>query len=339
MDSLVLWLSAVDVQRPFPCGEAKLSWLFPQGKEDTDMFNVIRNANELQFDIKSLPKMPLARRILMVRPTHFHVDNPINPHMRKADGSLHVLDKAKAMREWENLRMTYEKIGFPVSEAEAVEGLPDMVFCANQSLPFVTPEGELKALMSNMANEIRHKEVPAIRKKLVKEGYAAVELPARSATTLFEGMGDALWLPGVRFLLGGFGHRTHSSIYETVAQEVQAPVAVFELANPRFYHLDTCLSVLNTDAALACRAAFTDEGWLLLNEIFPRIIEVSLREADSPVFACNAHCPDGRHVILQAGAQETVRKLKEAGFVPVELSTEEFIKSGGSVFCMKLQFF
>jgi len=303
------------------------------------MSRIVRNASELNFDIRSTPKMPLARRILMVRPTYFHVDNPINPHMRKADGNLHVLDKVKAMAEWETLRATYRSIGLEVYEGEAISGLPDMVFCANQTLPFVSRTGEYRAILSNMANDIRHKEVLGIKEALEHEGYNTDELPARDSSTLFEGMGDALWLPGHRVLLGGYGHRTHRSIYEKVSEITDATVLVFELANPRFYHLDTCLSILDARSALACRDAFTPEGWELVERVFPNLIEVPLAEADSPVFACNAHCPDGKNVLMQLGAKETAQRLQVSGFHPIALSTEEFIKSGGSVFCMKLQFF
>lgn len=303
------------------------------------MSRIVRNASELNFDLRSTPKMPLARRILMVRPTYFHVDNPINPHMRKADGTLHVLDKVKAMAEWETLRATYRSIGLEVYEGEAISGLPDMVFCANQTLPFVSRTGEYRAILSNMANDIRHKEVLGIKAALEHEGYSTDELPARDSSTLFEGMGDALWLPGHRVLLGGYGHRTHRSIYEKVAEITDATALVFELANPRFYHLDTCLSILDARSALACRDAFTPEGWELVERVFPNLIEVPVAEADSPVFACNAHCPDGKNVLMQLGAKETVQRLQVSGFHPIELSTEEFIKSGGSVFCMKLQFF
>lgn len=303
------------------------------------MGRIVRNASELNFDIRSTPKMPLARRILMVRPTYFHVDNPINPHMRKADGTLHVLDKVKAMAEWETLRATYRSIGLEVYAGEATSGLPDMVFCANQSLPFVSRTGEYRAIPSNMTNDMRQREVLAIQAALERAGYNTDELPARDSSTLFEGMGDALWLPGHRVLLGGYGHRTHRSIYGKVAEITDATVLVFELANPRFYHLDTCLSILDARSVLACRDAFTPEGWELVEKVFPNLIEVPLAEADSPVFACNAHCPDGKNVLMQLGAKETVLKLQESGFHPIELSTEEFIKSGGSVFCMKLQFF
>lgn len=312
---------------------------FPYGRKTQTMNKMIQTVQELTFDVRQTPQMPLARQILMVKPTFFHVDNPINPHMRQADGSLHQLDKAKAMREWGALRAAYQGLGFSVHEAQAQEGLPDMVFCANQCLPFVSSSGQRMALMSNMANEVRHREVATIQQKLESLGYKTQALPARGASTLFEGMGDALWLPGHRVILGGYGHRTTQTIYTDVARHVDATVITFELANPRFYHLDTCLSLLDASSALACRDAFTPQGWELVRKIFPRLIEVPLAEADSPVFACNAHCPDGRHVLMQSGAVQTVSALRTAGYVPVELSTEEFIKSGGSVFCMKLQFF
>lgn len=303
------------------------------------MKQIINTAEEFNFDITSLDKMPLARRILMVNPTYFHVNNPINPHMKKPDGSLHVLDKAKALAEWEKLREIYLDIGLDVTEVAPIEGLPDMVFCANQSLPSVSRTGELVAVMSNMANDVRHLEVPAIAEALQRLGYKTKELAERTHTSFFEGMGDALWVPGYRVLFGGYGYRTHSSAYEKIAELLDVTVLCFELVNPRFYHFDTCLSILDARSALACREAFTDAGWRLLNKVFPRLVEVPLSEADSPGFACNAHCPDGRNVIIHEGSPVTVGNLKTLGFQPIELSTEEFIKSGGSVFCMKLQFF
>lgn len=288
---------------------------------------------------KTCKPMPKANKVLMVRPTYFSVDTPINAHMLKADGTKHVLDKNRALSQWETLRATYKSIGMAVKVIEGGLGLPDMCFCANQSLPFVDVLGAPQAVLSNMTNDTRHKEVPLVALALASEGYQTHTLAPRQANTLFEGMGDCLWLPGVRFLLGGYGHRTSREIYESVAALTQAPVALFELKNPRFYHLDTCLSVLNGTSALACKDAFTSEGWSLLQAIFPQLIEVTLAEADSPGFACNAHCPDEKHVLLQEGNKHCEADLKKAGFTPLPINTDEFIKSGGSVFCMKLMYF
>jgi N-dimethylarginine dimethylaminohydrolase len=275
----------------------------------------------------------------MVRPTHFNVDTPINAHMRRPDGSLHVLNKSRALAQWETLRAAYRSLGLDVVTIEGDADLPDMVFCANQSLPILGRTGERRALLSNMANDSRHKEVPLVRAALQRQGYEASLLPVRRKETLFEGMGDCLWLPGRRFLLGGHGYRTSKTIYERVAACAEADVAVFELANPRFYHLDTCLAILDDRTALACPAAFTEQGWALVKAIFPRVIEVDISEADSPRFACNAHCPDEKHVIIHPGSTHTEAALRAAGYTPVPVDTEEFIKSGGSVFCMKLMFF
>ena len=61
--------------------------------------------------------------------------------------------------------------------------------------------------------------------------------------------------------------------------------------------------------------------------------------ADAPHFACNAHSPDGKHVLIQSSATRAMHALERAGFSPIPIDTSEFIKSGGSVFCLKLMLF
>jgi N-dimethylarginine dimethylaminohydrolase len=64
-------------------------------------------------------------------------------------------------------------------------------------------------------------------------------------------------------------------------------------------------------------------------------IEVDDDEARTKL-AANACCPDGRHVLIQSGCTKTNRALESAGYRAVEVETSEFLKSGGSVFCLKL---
>ena len=123
-------------------------------------------------------------------------------------------------------------------------------------------------------------------------------------------------------------------IYQDLYNIVKAPIITFELTNPAFYHLDTCLSILDEKTALACKEAFSVEDWKTLS-FFSNLISVSHKESDSPGFACNAHCPDTKHVLIQEGNRKAEKDLESAGFVPIPLQTNEFIKSGGSVFCMK----
>lgn len=303
------------------------------------MQTILQNKKDLNFNPRSLPTFAKPQRVLMVSPTHFDVVSAINAHMVREDGSLNVVDKQKALTQWQDLKKVYEKLNLSVHVVEGVPNLPDMVFSANQSFPFVDTAGKRHAVLSNMRNDVRHCEVEHIAAFLTAQGYTLHHLDERAKGCFFESMGDAVWLPGHRFILGGFGFRTDKREYTKLAQIVDAPVAVFELKNEKFYHLDTCLSVLNSTTALACPEAFTEEGWELLLSIFETVLEVPLEEADSPNFACNAHCPDEKHVVIQRGCSNTVGLLKQHGFVPIEVDTSEYIKSGGSVFCMKLMFF
>ena len=108
------------------------------------------------------------------------------------------------------------------------------------------------------------------------------------------------------------------------------------LLDERFYHLDTCLSLIDERHALFLPDALEADAARLVRTLFPDAIEVPKGEADSPGFACNAHSPDGRHVLMQRGSAATAKALRDRGFEPVELETSEFVKAGGSVFCMKL---
>ena len=83
----------------------------------------------------------------MVDPEYFDVVYVINPHMKDQVGKV---DHKKARVQWKALRTVYEKLGFPVEVLPGVPGLPDMVFAANQSFPFVTSEGKKKVILSRV---------------------------------------------------------------------------------------------------------------------------------------------------------------------------------------------
>lgn len=266
----------------------------------------------------------------MVRPTYFDVEYVINPHM---EGQLGNVDKGLAMSQWQAMHDALVKAGLDVQVLEGVEGLPDMVFCANQSLPYLTHEGNPHAIMSHMHSHHRADEVNHIAQWHESRGVATIELPQEGD---FEGMGDALWHPGRRLLWGGYGYRTDLKTYDAISSLMNTPVAVLELVDPSFYHLDTCFCLLNETSVMIYPQAFTAEGRNLIHSIFEQVIEVGLDDALER-FALNAFCPNGSDVFLQAGSVETNAYLQNAGFVIHELETSEFMKSGGSVFCMKLQ--
>ncbi len=292
---------------------------------------VFHSADAFAALSEKIRALPLPGHILMVEPTYFQVEYVINEHMK---GHIGTVDPPRARTQWEALASAYRDLGLEVHVLSGVEGLPDLVFCANQTLPWQKPDGSKGVVLSRMFAAARQPEVPVIARDFQARGYETLHLDLPESFS-FEGMGDALWHPGRFLLWGGYGFRTDRHVYDALSQTLGCPVLALHLEDPVFYHLDTCLCLLDADTALIAPAAFNEEGLALLHGVFGRIIEAPDEEARSG-FACNAHCPDGRHVFIQRGNAGAVSRLRAHGFEPIELETGEFMKSGGSVFCMKL---
>lgn len=294
------------------------------------MAKVITSVNELNFKLSDLEPMPVPDKVLLVKPTHFSVQYVINPHM---EGNIGEVDSLAAMNEWEHLKSAYEEMGLNTCVVDGVRGLPDMVFCANQSLPNITKSGKKQVIMSQMHADQRKNEVPHIQKMYQESDYEIHTLDEK--ITDFEGMGDALWHFKKRLIWGGYGYRSSLDVYNTISDVFDTPVIALELTDPSFYHLDTCLCILNENSVLIYPPAFTEEGLELIHAMFSNIIEANKYEAEN-LFACNATSVDGKNVFIQQGCVDVNQKLHDAGFKVHEFSTYEFLKSGGSVFCMKM---
>lgn len=293
-----------------------------------------RTAGEIDFSIEDVKAVDLPTRVLMTSPEFFDVKYVINPHMEKTVGTV---DYAKAFDEWQLVRRAYDQLGLTIHVMDGKPGLPDMVFCANQTLPYQLPgQGGNGVVLSEMYADERRREVGFFKDFFGALGYQTLSLGA-SETVHFEGMGDALWHPGRFLLWGGYGFRTNVKAYEIVSDSLQVPVLLIELKDDDFYHLDTCLSILDESTALIYPDAFMPDGLEMIRTVFSRVLEAPESESRE-LFACNAHCPDRRHVLIQRGCDVTNALLRDADFVPVELDTDEFLKSGGSVYCMKQMF-
>lgn len=295
------------------------------------MAQVITSVDQLNFKISELEEMPAPGKVLLVKPTYFSVEYVINPHM---EGNIGEVDKLAATNEWNHLKSAYEELGIYTHVLEGLRGYPDMVFCANQSLPNITADGKKQVIMSVMHAEPRKGEVPYIQKNYEDSSYEIIQLDDTKYIE-FEGMGDAIWHCKRRLLWGGYGYRSTPDVYHHISDIFKTPVIALKLVNEKFYHLDTCLCILNEDTAMVYPAAFSEEGQELIKALFKNIIEVSKYEAEN-LFACNATSVDGKNVFIQQGCVDVNHKLKEAGFNVHEFSTYEFLKSGGSVFCMKM---
>lgn len=272
---------------------------------------------------------PRETRVLMADPAHFDVAYAINPFMQANIGKI---DRVIARKQWEALRETYRSLGFSVHTLSAVPGLPDLVFMANQSFPVLLPDGQVTAVLSQMHAQQRREEVSC-----VAEWYASqsIQTQALDVKAVFEGMGDCLWVPSERVIMAGYGFRTEIAGVQALSRCVDATVIPLRLVDPNFYHLDTCLSLIDAERAFFVPEAFDTESIQRLRVQFSELIPIPLDEAIR-FLACNGHCPDGKHFIVQEGARETYKRAREQGLNVLPVNTSEFLKSGGSVYCMKL---
>jgi N-dimethylarginine dimethylaminohydrolase len=272
-------------------------------------------------------------RVLMADPEFFRVEYAINPHMRDASGALREVDPVRARAQWKALGEKFGELGVQVSVLDPVPGLPDLVFTANQSFPFLDPKTGLRTVvLSRMRAPERRPEVALFREWYVSHGYVIEAEPS----AVFEGNGDALVDPGTPGRIwGGFGFRTEESVYSELEMRFGFRVERLRLVDPDFYHLDTCFSILSVDSVAIVPRAFDAESLRKIDWGFRRVIEVPYSEAREG-FAGNCWSPNGRDVVVQRGNMEFVRHLKAEGFWVHEVDTSEFMKSGGSVFCMKM---
>lgn len=275
-------------------------------------------------------KFPFPKQVLMVRPNGFRVEYAINPYMRDENGNLQKIDEAKAYRQWQTVKETFTSLGLHVHVIEGDPAFPDMVFCANQTLPYWQKDGSMALILARMRSPQRQGEV-----RYFQEWADRRSIPTLSVTDhVFEGAGDAIWNYETRELLGGFGFRSDEKAYNLVEQAIGRPVHRLRLIDETFYHMDTCLAVLRGDTVAYVPEAFDEPSRNRLKTLFPRQIEIDFHEARHH-FAGNCISVDGIHVMLNQGSSRFVMQLKDAGFTPIEVETTEFLKSGGSVFCIK----
>jgi N-dimethylarginine dimethylaminohydrolase len=260
-----------------------------------------------------------ARTYLMCPPEYFSVQYAINPWMTTGQ----PVDAALAMRQWQGLRHAFRSLGHTVHAIDPVAGLPDMVFAANGA----TVIGGM-VLGARFRHPQRAAEGAAYLHWFRRNGYQVVREP-RSVN---EGEGDIAFA-GTE-ILAGHGFRTEQSAAEELGALFGLPVLSLRLVDPRFYHLDTALCVLDADTAMYYPAAFDDAGKAVLGSRFAELIEA--KDEDAEVLGLNA-ISDGRHVVLPAQARGLAAQIAARGFEPAGVDMSEFLKAGGGPKCCTLE--
>jgi len=254
----------------------------------------------------------------MCPPRFFAVTYSINPWMNPDD----PVDRDLALRQWAALKATYESLGHRVEVVQADPALPDMVFAAN---------GALVSGGRAVAARFRHPE------RAAESGLYAAALRRQGIQVyepefVNEGEGDFLHAgPGI---LAGHGFRSDVRSHSEIQELLGLPVVSLRLVDPRFYHLDTALGVLDHDTIAYFPDAFSPGSREVLRRLFPDAIIADFADAD--VLGLNL-VSDGRNVVLPAKATGLADQLEARGFRPVGVELAELLKAGGGPKCCTLE--
>ena len=260
------------------------------------------------------------RRVLMCPPDYFGIEYEINPWMSRSRPA----DPVAARRQWESLfDLLRGKLGLSISLLVPEKGAPDLVFTANAGLV----RGGI-FIPSNFRHPERRGESPIFRRWFEREGYEIRDLPQDLS---FEGEGDVLAVGDDLF--AGYHIRSDIRTHARIGELLDARVLSVELADPRFYHLDTCFCPLAHDSAVYYPPAFDPYAARVIRAHVPRTVEISAVEALR--FACNAVVVE-RNVVLNTGCGNLKSILLGMGYTVWETDLSEFIKAGGAAKCLML---
>jgi len=257
--------------------------------------------------------------VLMCAPTHFRIAYEINPWMHRAN----QVDGSRAAEQWERLHACLDGLGVSIELVEQGEAVPDMTFAANAGI--VTGR---RFIPANFRFPERQPEAALFSAWFAGRGYevAPIHEPHH-----WEGEGDVL--PADDAVFAGYRFRTEERALDHLDTLLGTEVVRLELADGRFYHLDTCFCPLGAGRLLWYPPAFPPESRAEVERRFPRAVAVP--EVDALRFACNA-LPVGDAVVLNAGCSVTEAAIASMGLRAVPTPTDEFIKAGGSVKCLVL---
>ncbi|MDF2993625.1 MAG: N-Dimethylarginine dimethylaminohydrolase [Microbacterium sp.] len=267
------------------------------------------------------------RRYLMCRPEHFTVSYSINPWMEPSRPT----DTKLAIAQWQSLYDTYTQLGHEIELIDPLEGLPDMVYTANGG--FVI---DGVAYGPKFRFRERAAEAPAFIDWFAANGFEVAE-----PVEVNEGEGDFLLVGNT--ILAGTGFRSTGDSHREVGEVFSREVVSLTLTDPRFYHLDTAIAVLDpvegpggVDKANIAYLpnAFDEQSQAILRERYPDAIRVS--DADGAVFGLNS-ASDGKNVIISPRAVGFEAQLRERGYTPVKVDLSELLLGGGGIKCCTLE--
>jgi N-dimethylarginine dimethylaminohydrolase len=275
-----------------------------------------------------------AASLLMCEPRHFGVTYAINPWMdpaswARADRAL----AATARREWRAFHRLLTRLGASIELIPPVSGLPDLVFTANAAL--VLDKTALLARFRHPERQAEESHVAAAFRSLQARGIVD-QVFALPDGLVLEGAGDCVWDAARQLFWMGHGPRSALGARDAVGEIFGVDVVALELADPRFYHMDTALAALPGGEVMYVPCAFTAAGRAAIDERVPPELRLELGAEDAGRLAANT-VYIGDTLVMSAASRRLRAELAERGYRVAATSLAAFQRSGGSAFCLTLR--
>jgi N-dimethylarginine dimethylaminohydrolase len=272
-------------------------------------------------------------RFLMCRPEHFAVSYTINPWMDPDSWARDRRARAAAAREWGGLHRKLVECGAAVELVPPVPGMPDLVFTANSAV--VLDRQVLLARFRHPERQREEEHFEAAFLALQARGLVDVvrKLPAQ---LVLEGAGDCVWDAARSLFWMGHGPRSDAAARGPVENMFGCEAVALELADSRFYHMDTALAPLPGGEVLYLPEAFTPAGRNIIRARVAPHQRIEIALDDGCRLAANAVCL-GNKLIMSSASKPLRARLEERGYEIVTTPLPSFLRSGGSAFCLTLR--
>ena len=258
-------------------------------------------------------------KYLLCEPKFFDVEYSINPWM-----AGEKVDKTKALDQWSNLKDKIISLGAEVKQIDPIKNLPDMIFTANCGIVH-----NQQFVLSRMRHQERQPESTHFRKWFKNNEYTVVDL---MPGVYFEGRGDVIVYKD--YLIAGHGFRSTKTALEIVSNVLNLELFDLALADPRFYHLDTCFCIVSETQAIYYPGAFKPGEIEKLSGVIDLI---PIDDSDARLFACNSMLVGGELLVPDNDLVVNSALREKYGITCTQVIVSEFLKSGGSIQCLCLR--
>ena len=134
-------------------------------------------------------------------------------------------------------------------------------------------------------------------------------------------------------LFAGFPWRSDKPSHNEIADFLGVKTIGLQLIDPRFYHLDTALTIVNDTTVAIYPKAFSEDSIKAIKSVVPNVIEAT--DEDAVAYGLNS-ASDGKRIVIPEGATNLQEKYRALGLEVFPVPISEFQKSGGGVKCLTL---